>query len=113
MQGCEAALADHLAAVLDAGGTPDLEAARAAVAPPAPASAPTVSVPAPGPRRLRRTAAMPPGRGRVSDVDAAKLPVMLTALRLPTIGRIWQEFGARGRPRGLGQRALPRRALRA
>jgi len=33
--------------VLDAGGTPDLEAARAALAPPAPASAPAVSVPAP------------------------------------------------------------------
>jgi len=47
MHGCEAALADHLAAVLDAGGAPDLEAARAAVAPPAPASAPAVSVPAP------------------------------------------------------------------
>jgi hypothetical protein len=44
MHGCEAALADHLAAVLDAGGTPDLEAARAAVAPPAPTSAPAVSV---------------------------------------------------------------------
>jgi hypothetical protein len=47
MHGCEAALADHLAAVLDADGTPDLEAARAAVAPPALASAPAVSVPAP------------------------------------------------------------------
>jgi hypothetical protein len=46
MHGCEAALTDHLAAV---GGTPDLEAARAAVAPPAPASAPAVSVPAPNP----------------------------------------------------------------
>ena len=40
----ELRLADHLAAVLDAGGTPDLEAARAAVAPPAPTSAPAVSV---------------------------------------------------------------------
>ena len=49
MHGCEAALADHLATVLDAGGTPDLDTARAAVAPPAPASAPAVSVPAPDP----------------------------------------------------------------
>ena len=40
MHGCEAALADHLAAVLDAGGSPDLEAARAAVAPPAPSRTP-------------------------------------------------------------------------
>ena len=47
MHGCEAALGDHLTAVLDAGGTPDLEAARAAVAPPVPTSAPAVSVPAP------------------------------------------------------------------
>ena len=47
MQGCEAALADHLAAVLDAGGTPDLEAARAAVVPPVLAAAPAVMIPAP------------------------------------------------------------------
>src|SRR6266571_4294110 len=47
MQGCETALADHLAAVLDVGGTPDLEAARAAVAPPALTAAPAVMVPAP------------------------------------------------------------------
>lgn len=47
MHGCEAALAEHLAAVLDSGGTPDLEAARAAVAPPVPAAAPVVTVPAP------------------------------------------------------------------
>jgi hypothetical protein len=53
MHGCEAALADHLAAVLDAGGTPDLEAARAAVAPPGPTSAPAVSVLAAGRRSAR------------------------------------------------------------
>ena len=47
MQGCEAVLADHLATVLDAGGMPDLEAARAAVAPPVLAAAPAVIVPAP------------------------------------------------------------------
>ena len=46
MHGCEATLADHLAAVLDAGGTPDLEAARAAVAPVLTA-VPAVMVPAP------------------------------------------------------------------
>jgi len=38
----------------------------------------------------------------VSDVDAAKLPVMLNALRLPTISRIWQEFGARADREGWG-----------
>ena len=27
--------------------------------------------------------------------DAAKLPLMLTELRMPTIGRLWQELGAR------------------
>jgi hypothetical protein len=47
MHGCEAALADHLAAVLDTGGVPDLEAARAAVAPPRPVAAPAVTMPAP------------------------------------------------------------------
>src|SRR5260370_28730448 len=47
MQGREAALADHLAAVLDAGGTPDLEVARAAVVPPVLAGAPAVMVLAP------------------------------------------------------------------
>jgi hypothetical protein len=44
---CEAALAAHLEAVLDAGGVPDLEAARAAVAPPLPAPAPVIAVPPP------------------------------------------------------------------
>jgi hypothetical protein len=44
MHGCEATLADHLAAVLDAGGTPDLEVARAAVAPPTAVAAPAVTV---------------------------------------------------------------------
>jgi hypothetical protein len=43
----EAALADHLAAVLEGGGTPDLEAARATVVPPAPSAIPAVTVPAP------------------------------------------------------------------
>ena len=38
----------------------------------------------------------------MSDLDAAKLPVMLSALRLPTIGRIWQEFGARADREGWG-----------
>jgi hypothetical protein len=47
MHGCEAALADHLVTVLDAGGSPDLEAARAAVAPPRPVSTPDVTMPAP------------------------------------------------------------------
>jgi hypothetical protein len=43
----EAALADHLAAVLEGGGTPDLEAARATVVPPATSAIPAVTVPAP------------------------------------------------------------------
>ena len=47
------------------------------------------------------------------DVDAAKLPLMLTKLRLPTIGRLWQEFGGRADSEGWGSGALPRRALRA
>ena len=47
MQGCEALLADHLCAVLDAGGIPDLEVARAAVVPPVLAAAPAVIILAP------------------------------------------------------------------
>src|SRR6266404_9308883 len=47
MHGCEAALAEHLAGVIAAHGTPDLEAARAAVAPPAALATPVVTVPAP------------------------------------------------------------------
>jgi DNA replication protein DnaC len=34
--------------------------------------------------------------------DAAKLPLMLSALRLPTIGRLWQEFAAQSDREGLG-----------
>jgi DNA replication protein DnaC len=32
----------------------------------------------------------------------AKLPLMLNALRLPTIGRLWQEFAAQSDREGLG-----------
>ena len=38
--------------------------------------------------------------------DAAKPPVMLNTLRLPTIGRIWQEFGARAERRQAGPDAV-------
>jgi DNA replication protein DnaC len=38
----------------------------------------------------------------MTDVEAAKLPVMLNTLRLPTIGRLWQEFGARADREGWG-----------
>ena len=38
----------------------------------------------------------------MTDVDATKLPVMLSALRMPTIGRVWQEFGARADREGWG-----------
>jgi hypothetical protein len=34
--------------------------------------------------------------------DAAKLPLMLGALRLPTIGRLWQEFAAQADREGWG-----------
>src|SRR5690348_6191769 len=38
----------------------------------------------------------------MTDIDAARLPVMLTALRLPTIGRIWQALGAHADRDGWG-----------
>ena len=38
----------------------------------------------------------------MTDIDATKLPVMLMTLRLPTIGRIWQEFGAHADREGWG-----------
>ena len=34
--------------------------------------------------------------------DSAKLPVMLTTLRLPTIARLWQDLGARADREGWG-----------
>jgi DNA replication protein DnaC len=34
--------------------------------------------------------------------DTAKLPLMLGALRLPTIGQLWQEFGAQADREGWG-----------
>jgi hypothetical protein len=46
MRACEAALARHLDAILDAGGVPDLETARVAVAP-VPTALPTVTSPPP------------------------------------------------------------------
>lgn len=38
----------------------------------------------------------------MTDIDATKLPVMLMTLRLPAIGRIWQEFGAHADREGWG-----------
>ena len=46
MRACEEALARHLDAILDAGGVPDLETARVAVAP-VPTALPTVTIPPP------------------------------------------------------------------
>ena len=46
MRACEAALACHLDAILDAGSVPDLETARVAVAP-VPTALPTVTIPPP------------------------------------------------------------------
>ena len=34
--------------------------------------------------------------------DAAKLPLMLAELRMPTIGRLWQEMGERADREGWG-----------
>jgi DNA replication protein DnaC len=38
----------------------------------------------------------------MTDIDAAKLPVMLSSLRLPTIGRLWQGFADRADREGWG-----------
>jgi len=38
----------------------------------------------------------------MTDIDATKLPVMLMTMRVPTIGRIWQEFGAHADREGWG-----------
>jgi DNA replication protein DnaC len=38
----------------------------------------------------------------MTDIDAARLPLMLTSLRLPTIGRYWEEFAARSDKEGWG-----------
>jgi DNA replication protein DnaC len=42
----------------------------------------------------------------MTTVDAAKLPVMLNTLRLPTIGRLWQELGATADREGWGAARL-------
>ena len=36
------------------------------------------------------------------EVDAAQLPLMLTTLRLPTIGRLWHSFAERADREGWG-----------
>lgn len=38
----------------------------------------------------------------MTDIDDAKLPVMLSSLRLPTIGRLWQGFAERADQEGWG-----------
>jgi DNA replication protein DnaC len=42
----------------------------------------------------------------MTTTDAAKLPIMLTSLRLPTISRLWQELGARADKEGWGSARL-------
>jgi IstB-like ATP binding protein len=41
-------------------------------------------------------------RSGMTDVDAARLPLMLATLRLPTIGRHWQSFAQRADAEGWG-----------
>jgi hypothetical protein len=41
-------------------------------------------------------------RSGMTDVDAARLPLMLATLHLPTIGRQWKSFGARADTEGWG-----------
>ncbi len=48
----------------------------------------------------------------MTKTDAAKLPVMLTSLRLPTIARLWQDLGPAPTAR-LGRGPLPRHPVRA
>ena len=38
----------------------------------------------------------------MTDVDAARLPLMLATLHLPSIGRHWQNFAARADAEGWG-----------
>ena len=100
---CEAALADHLEGVLACG---ELRRSRS-----------------PGWRwrRRRRSASscrrrsgrlrppVRPSAGRrsgMTDVDAARLPLMLATLHLPTIGRHWQSFARAPMPRAGGGRYL-------
>jgi DNA replication protein DnaC len=42
----------------------------------------------------------------MTTTDAAKLPILLTSLRLPTISRLWQELGARADKQGWGSARL-------
>ena len=43
------------------------------------------------------------------QIDAARLPVMLSTLRLPTIGRHWEGFASRADLEGWGAAAILRR----
>ena len=42
----------------------------------------------------------------MTTTDAAKLPLMLTSLRLPTISRLWQAIGAQADKEGWGSARL-------
>jgi hypothetical protein len=89
--------------VLADGGLPDIERARAAVAP-VPAQLPTVTVNAPDLAAydglLREPAVV--AAAVLPWSDAAKLPLMLGARRLATIGRLWQEFVGQADREGWG-----------
>jgi Mu transposase, C-terminal domain len=112
MQGCEMVLADHLAAGLDAGGTPDLEAARTAVVPPI-ITAPAVMVMAPDLAAYTtnccgcRPWEMPSERRRRRQATG-DAECTAPADDWPHLAGVQRPR----RPRGLGQRTLPRRDVR-
>ena len=97
--GCEADLAAALTAQIGQGGLPDLTALRARFAPAAaevPRSA-SILPPIASYDALLSSPRRPRSR-RMSDsitVDAARLPLLLQELRLPTVAAMWQQFTAR------------------
>ena len=118
---CEAELAQAIDAELDAGRLPDLALLRERFGP-SPASVPVIDCEAGTAHRLRRTGGCPcrradlrPGGGGMTSnnaVDAARVELLLTELRLPGIKLMWAKLAAQCRQGGLACCPLPGRTRR-
>ena len=99
---CEAELAERLDADLDAGRLPDLKRLRALFSPEA-AAVPAIVVSYAPLSAYEEPCPHAPGRGRMKSsepIDAGRLTLALSDLRLPAIKTIWPDLAARADKEG-------------
>ena len=100
-EACEGELGACWTALLEAGELPDLDGLRDQV--PAAAGRPACAIEVPLPPIAAYDACSPAEVDAVTaarQAEAARLPLMLAELRLPTVARLWPEFAERADKEG-------------